>query len=99
MIFTIGLRLRALTDAKIAWKTHFPSGHEQKIPFFSRSNINSKLCSFSSYSPHEKVSIVSRLSALQFDATRLVCAFTHGFTQNHHHVRQGCIRQWKISEC
>jgi WD40 repeat protein len=40
-----------------------------------------------------------RVSALQFDATRLVCAFTLGQTTNGEHRRRGSIKVWDMAKC
>ena len=40
-----------------------------------------------------------RVSALQFDATRLVCAFTLGQTTDGTHQRRGSIKMWDFEQC
>jgi hypothetical protein len=37
-----------------------------------------------------------RVSALQFDCTRLICAFTLGSTTNGVHQRRGSIKIWNL---
>ena len=39
-----------------------------------------------------------RVSALQFDCTRLICAFTLGQTTNGTHRRRGSIKIWNLVE-
>ena len=42
-----------------------------------------------------------RVSALQYDASRLLCAFTLGYTAPHafgQHIRRGCIRMFDLTD-
>lgn len=41
--------------------------------------------------------VSGRVSALQFDATRLITAFTLGTTTNGAHVRRGSINIWDLN--
>lgn len=59
------------------------------------SSINAELRPLCSFRMASHLS--GRVSALQFDATRLITAFTLGTTTNGTHVRRGSIKIWDLN--
>ncbi len=69
----------------VCWQP--PSGHEER-PWRGH-----PACQFDAITPRAR----ARVSALQFDATRIVASFTLGTTQGGTHVRRGAIKIWDLA--
>ena len=77
-----------------SWDMRFLAPAEPDLRNFAR-HTNAELrplCCF-----RMAAHLSGRVSALQFDATRLITAFTLGTTANGAHVRRGSIKIWDLS--